>query len=76
MSVEIQRRPTSDPDARAALDRLFFIMERLDIMAHNPAPDGMVKVTAIMWRDRISPDIRTVRAALEPSEHPRRPANE
>jgi hypothetical protein len=66
VSAELSTSPRfTDPGAIRELRRLFTILERLDIMAHDPPPDGMVKVTAIMWRDQISPSIRRVQTALE-----------
>lgn len=52
-------------DALQSLHQLFFVVERLDQQAHNPGPDGMVQVTAIMWRDQISPHVAAVRRALD-----------
>lgn len=59
-------KPTADADAMAALEHLFFIIERLDRtqgsetdLSHN------VTVTLQTWKQLVSPAVATVRRALD-----------
>lgn len=61
-----EERLTASPDALAALEHLFFIIERLDrTQGSEPSPDHNVTVTLETWRMMVSPAVAVVRRALD-----------